>query len=200
MATVESYANLARRILARPAPPSRLVAVDGPGGAGKSLFATRLAAALSDAPIVQTDDFASWDNPIDWWSRLESGVIEPLLDGHAARYRRYDWERRKLADWREVQPAPAVIIEGVSSARRAVANLLTLAIWVHAPRQTRLARGLDRDGPASRSNWEQWMAEEDEHFGRDGTIERCEVVVDGAPAVPHDPECEFIRLASCMYD
>lgn len=48
---------------------TRIVAIDGPGGAGKSSLAAYLAQEL-DAPVVHTDDFASWDNPIDWWPEL----------------------------------------------------------------------------------------------------------------------------------
>lgn len=46
---VERYADLARRILDRPPRlgSTRLVAVDGPSGAGKTVFAGRLAAAVS---------------------------------------------------------------------------------------------------------------------------------------------------------
>ncbi|WP_422773564.1 uridine kinase family protein [Plantactinospora sp. WMMC1484] len=48
---VESYAELAAEVLRRPARlgRTRLVAVDGPSGAGKTLFAGRLAAALEAA-------------------------------------------------------------------------------------------------------------------------------------------------------
>ena len=35
------------------------MAVDGPGGAGKTTFAGRLVAALVDAPVAHTDDVAS---------------------------------------------------------------------------------------------------------------------------------------------
>ena len=58
--------------------PLRLVAVDGPGGAGKSTFAKELSEAAGAAPVVHTDDFAAADNPIDWWPRLLEQVIEPL--------------------------------------------------------------------------------------------------------------------------
>jgi len=46
-----------------------IVAIDGPGGAGKSSLANRLAEELG-APVVRTDDFASWENPVDWWPEL----------------------------------------------------------------------------------------------------------------------------------
>lgn len=199
-ATVESYARLARQVLERPAGRSRLIAVDGPGGAGKSLFAQRLATALADAPVVQTDDFATGEPGSEWWPRLQTQVLDPLVAGRAARYRRYDWDKRALAEWHVVPPAPAVIIEGVSTAREAIADILDLAVWVHAPRATRLARGLARDGEVARADWDGWIAEEDEHFRRDGTLDRCGFLVDGAPEIPHDPQHEFVRLRSCTYE
>ena len=115
---VESFRSLAESILALPG-GVRLVAVDGYGGAGKSTFATRLAAALGGAAVVHTDDFATGEPGVEWWPRLEREVIVPLSAGEAARYRRWDWEAKRLAGWHTVEPMPAVVIEGVSSARRA---------------------------------------------------------------------------------
>lgn len=196
---IASYRELAARILALPSERPRLVAVDGPGGSGKSLFAARLSEALDNAPIVQTDDFATGNPGEEWWSRLERQVVQPLLTGQPARYQRYGWNRRALAESRQVAAAPAVIIEGVSSARRAIAPDLALAVWLHAPRTVRLARGLARDGENARSAWEAWMAAEDAHFRADHTIARCGVLVDGAPTAPHEAEREFIQLDSCTY-
>ena len=58
--------ELVAAILAKPG-PLRLVAVDGPGGAGKSTFASELSEAAGGAPVVHTDDSAAADNPTDWW-------------------------------------------------------------------------------------------------------------------------------------
>jgi uridine kinase len=172
----------------------RLVAIDGPGGAGKSVFAQRLALALGDVPIVHTDDFASWDNPHNWWPRLEEQVLDPLERGKPVRYQRYDWIARELGVWVEVPVSDVVIVEGVSSSRAAVKDRLTMAIWIESPREVRLSRGLERDGEAMRPAWDRWMAGEDVFFARDRTRERADLVVDGSPTLPHDPEIEFIRL------
>lgn len=200
MPRVQTYESVARHILSRKAVGSRLVAVDGPGGAGKSVFAARLAAPLGDVPIVHTDDFATGEPGDEWWPRFRAQVLDPLLRGDRARFRRYDWHRRALAEWHEVPPGPAIIIDGVTSARREVSDALTLAVWVRAPRAVRLLRGLDRDGRAARPQWNRWMAEEDAHFRSDGTIARCEILVDGTPNIPHDPGKEFVRLDSCAYE
>jgi hypothetical protein len=82
----------------------------------------------------------------------------------------------------------------VSSARRAAAGRLACAIWVEAPAERRLERGLERDGAEARPFWDAWMAEEDAHFATDGTRARCDLVVDGNPGVDHDPETEFVRI------
>lgn len=174
----------------------RLVAIDGPGGAGKSVFAERLARPLGGAPVVHTDDFASWDNPIEWWSRLEDEVLGPIERGEwPVRFRAYDWEAQRPGEWREIQASAVILLEGVSSSRQAVAIRLSLAVWVEASRALRLARGLERDGDAMRAQWEQWMAEEDTHFAADQSRDRVAIIVDGAPVIPHDPDEEFVVVA-----
>ena len=193
-ATVSTFAELARRITESPARcgPIRLVAIDGHGGAGKSTFAARLARALGDVPTVHTDDFASWQEPIEWWPRLEAEVLKPLERGVPVSYRAYDWDRRELGAPRELEPSAVVLLEGVSSARRELTDRLSLAAWVEAPREVCLARGIARDGEAMRSQWERWLAHEDAFYARDPIAERCDLIVDGAPSVNHQPETEFV--------
>lgn len=193
---IDTFAALARQIADRPARLGRvrLVAIDGPGGAGKSSFAARLSKALGGAPIVRTDDFASWEDPIARWASLEEHALRPLADGQRARYRRYDWDNGEAGEWVEVEPSTIVILEGVSSSRRAVAGQLTLAAWIETPPEKRLARGIDRDGEHMRDRWTEWMIAEDEHFEREQSRRRADVVVNGAPSLAHDPDAEFVRL------
>jgi uridine kinase len=157
----------------------RLVAIDGPGGSGKSTFASLLSAAAGGAPVIHTDDFASADNPINWWPRLLEQVITPLTNGEPAHYQRYDWPSESLAEWHTVQPAPIVIIEGVSAARSEWSDHLTFVIWIETPREVRLARAVERDGDDALEDWEVWMGEEDLHYERDPTRERADFVIDG---------------------
>jgi uridine kinase len=182
--TTETYAGLAATILARPPRlgATRLVAVDGPSGTGKTVFACRLAAAFeATPPIVNTDDLLDgWDDQFTFWTRLETEVLGPLRAGRAGRYRRYDWTRHAFGDaWIPVPPAPVVILEGVSAARAAIRAELTFAIYVTAPRDLRLERTLHRDGEELRPHLEKWQLGEDRHFAADDTAAQVDLVVDG---------------------
>ncbi len=174
-----TLADIVKAIRERPG-PVRLVAVDGPGGSGKSTLAAQLSVAAGGAPIVHTDDFASADNPIDWWPRLLDQVIVPLTEGRPALYQRYDWPTESLAEWHTLEPAPIVIIEGVSSGRSEWSRYLSYIIWIETPRELRLERAVERDGEDALDGWEGWMEAEDEHYRRDPTRERSDAIIDGA--------------------
>jgi len=55
-------------------------------------------------------------------------------------------------------------------------------------------RGVDRDGPRSTVDWPRYEAEEDQFFSADPVWARADLVADGAPGLPHDPETEYVRL------
>jgi len=197
--TVSTYAALARRILARKPRlgGTRLVAVDGPSGAGKTEFAARLAAAFPETapPVVHTDDFLDgWDDQFTFWSRLEEQVLAPLRSGEAGRHRRYDWAQGEFVGlWKTVPAAPVVILEGVTSARAQARPWLTFSVFVVAPARLRLARVLRRDGEPGRPYLIRWRRRENRHFAAEATAQHADLVVDGAPRVPHDPVSEFVR-------
>ena len=168
----------------------RLVAVDGPSGAGKTRFAVRLAKRL-DAPVVHADDLLDgWDDQFTFWPRLESQVLAPLRRGRAGGYRKYLWHRGRFGDETvTVEPAPVVVLEGVGSARRVIRPELSLTVFVDAPPELRLSRALARDGDDSvafRAYLERWRAAEDRHFAEDDTVANADLVVDGAAEAGDD--------------
>jgi len=193
---VERFADLAARLalLTPSCGDTRIVAVDGPGGAGKSTFAARLAAAAGAAQVVHTDDFASWENQFGWFPRLLAEVIEPLRRGQAGRYRRYDWEARSLAEGHDVLPAPVLLVEGVGAGRREFTTALACVVWIETPPEVRLARGIERDGEEMRAFWNQWIAGEHRHFAQDRMRDRASLVVCGNPPVAHDPGSEYVTF------
>ena len=175
----------------------RLVGVDGPSGSGKSTLSARLAARAS-APVVQIDDFVSWSDFASWWPRFDSQVLTRLVSGADAHYQVRDWANDEygtsLGGWKTLAWAPLVILEGVTCTRLAAASRLAYSIWVEAPQDVRLQRGLERDGTDHRQLWLSWMAEEHEFFAADGTRARADLRVSGHPTVPHDPETELVTL------
>ena len=176
--------------------PVRLVGVDGCGGSGKTTFAARLSAAVGDCQVVHTDDFASFDEPMEWWPQLLREVIEPLLREEQATFHPYDWVARRRSDTTVVvQPAPVVVIEGVGATRAAWRDLMTLRVWVDAPRETRLRRGLARDGAHMREFWEWWMAQEDGYVASEQPLNHADLVVDGAPDRAADRPDTFVEIA-----
>lgn len=155
-----------------------VVGIDGCGGAGKSTLAEFLAAQVPRAAIVHTDDFASQDNPLDWWPRLVEQVLGPLARGETARYQRFDWDQRELAEWIEID-GNFVILEGVSATRSELSDYLALTVFVDCPREVRLRRGLERDGPSAEALWREWMLAEDEYLTRDKPEVRADYIVHG---------------------
>ncbi|GAA0530741.1 4-amino-4-deoxychorismate synthase [Paractinoplanes ferrugineus] len=189
----QTFAELAAWVRARPPRLGRvrLVAVDGPSGSGKTVFAGRLAEALGGAPLVHTDDLLDgWDDQFTFWPRLERLVLDPLRQGSTPTYRAYDWGSGTF-DGPEitVEPAPVVLLEGVSAARRGIRPSLSFAVFVVAPPDLRFRRAVERDGDDSvafRAYLERWRAAEDRHFAEDETAAAADLIVDGAAATGDD--------------
>jgi uridine kinase len=164
----------------------RLVAVDGPAGSGKSTFAAALAAALSErvtAPdgvlVLHLDDlYEGWKGLDGVWESLATGVLEPLAEGRPGRYRRYDWDAETWAEWVEVPVPRVLVVEGCGSGTRAATELAVATVWVEAPADVRLARGLARDGVSLRVRWLDWMVSEAAHFALERTRERADFRMD----------------------
>jgi uridine kinase len=153
-----------------------LVGIGGHGAAGKST----LARSISGAQVVGTDEF--WDGTEFELSRLRAEVIEPLLRGEQARYRAFSWElQQRLPEPRIVGPEGVVVVDGVCALHAMFREAYDLRIWVDAPRELRLARGIARDGEGARDVWvNRWMPSEDRYVERDDPISTADLIVDGS--------------------
>lgn len=158
----------------------RLVAVDGPAGSGKSTLADAVAEGYDGVSrVLHMDDlFAGWSGLPRVDEQLD-GLLTPLAGGRAGSYRRYDWLAGEYAETVVVPPVPLLVLEGVGSGSSRFSPLQTVLVWVEAPHDLRMRRGLDRDGEAFAPHWEQWAADEAELFARERTRERADLVVDG---------------------
>jgi uridine kinase len=184
---VSPLADLLRRLdmLAPTLGGGRLVCVDGPAGSGKTTFAQALANGFDKlnrhgaARLLHTDDLIEgWSGLSGLTAQLE-GILRPLADGHPGSYRRYDWVEGTFAETITVESCPLLVIEGVGSGAARFDDLRTLLVWVEAPYDERLRRGLERDGDAFAPHWEQWALDEADLFAREHTRERADLHLDG---------------------
>ncbi|GIG38603.1 uridine kinase [Cellulomonas phragmiteti] len=162
----------------------RLVCLDGPAGSGKTTTAGRVAELLRrrgvGVAVVHLDDlYDGWTGlEGSLWPRLSAQVLEPLRRGRPGRFQRYDWDVAAFGSWVDVPVVPVLVLEGCGSARREADALSSLQVWVEAPDDVRLARGLARDGAGARDHWARWMTDEREHFAREGTRDRAHLRLD----------------------
>jgi uridine kinase len=169
-----------RRLAHRITDRTSFVGIDGFGGSGKSSLADAIAAAVPRAAVVRVDDFwgptiAEWD-----WNRFGQQVRDPLIAGHPARYQVWDWVADVGGQWVAVAPRQVVVVEGVSATRSEAGVPWDLTVWVDAPRELRLARAMERDGPNLMHRWlDDWMPSEQRYAARERPRERVDLIVDG---------------------
>lgn len=186
-----SIGALRSLVLAAPARlgPTRLVLVDGPAGSGKTTLAGHLAVALGCGVLHGDDMYEGWGGLPTLWETLGQRVLEPLARGEAARFRRWDWARGERAEWIEVEAvdargSDALVVEGVGVAGRRARQYASLVVYVEAPWDVRLARGIEREGEALRDEWLRWEAAEEPILSAEGTRAAADIVVDGTRAIP----------------
>ena len=161
---------------------TKVVAIDGPSGAGKTEFAEALAARLPAAHLLHMDDlYPGWNGLEQAVADLHDQVLEPLARGERAAYRRWDWENDRYAEWRDLPAASLLLVEGVGSGAGRGAALESVLIWLEAERSVRFRRGIERDGDSFRPHWQEWAALEDALFTGDATRGRADLVIDTTP-------------------
>ena len=155
-----------------------LVGIGGHGASGKSTLARRIAEEIADTQIVATDSF--WNGTQFELDRLRTDVVDVLLADDVAHYDEWDWADKQLRPGRSVVPTGVVIIEGVCALHQMFRDDLAVRIWIDAPHDVRLARGIERDGEESRDTWvEVWMPNEAAYVERDDPISCAQLIVDG---------------------
>lgn len=139
---------------------SRVIAIDGYGGPGKTTFATLLGNELG-VKVIHTDDFASDDNPIDWWPEVIEKVLKPTKkDGFKKGY---------------------IILEGVSSLRKEFGQFVDFGIFVDTPIDVCRERMHNREEVDENINvkFEKWLAAEIHYMKRDNPKKFADVLIDG---------------------
>jgi para-aminobenzoate synthetase len=178
MRAAETIVAEVRRLMAGRNTPI-LVALDGASGSGKSTLARLIAAELG-AVLVQSDDFVSaivlddgWHarpseqrvaEALDW-SRLRAEALEPLRAGRPARWhpfvfedgRRPDGTVASRAEVTAREPTAVIVLDGVTSTRSELADLIDLAVLVEVPIAVQHGRIAARWGmPLSDTPFAEW--------------------------------------------
>jgi uridine kinase len=170
--------------LARAAPPradtTRVIAIDGRAGAGKSTLARRLADCI-DAPLVQLEQlYPGWDGLQAGIDLLVEAVLVPLSAARVAQVPRYDWLVSRFIEPWPLEHPELLIVEGVGAGARAAAGFASVLVWLELDADLRKERALARDGDVFRPHWEHWAEQEDVLLAHEQTPARADMIVDTA--------------------
>lgn len=172
-----------------PAGGTRVVAVEGRSGSGKSTVAARLRDALARrgrpvAVLPMEDLYPGWEGLGEAPALLRAWVLDPLARGERPAWRRYDWERGAFGPgWtalpEEVAAGGVLVVEGCGSGAAAGRDRLDLLVWVAAPDDER-SRRLDGRGDASvyAPHRRVWAEQEEGFYARNRPLEHAGLVVD----------------------
>ena len=147
------------------------VGIDGRGGAGKSGFASELAASVPSARVVSLDDFVFLDRIMDdsWeavWdrSRLRREVLIPFRERRCFEYRPVNWETGELGPLRVFEGVDFLVVEGITALHPDLRDHYDLSVWIDTPADLAQARGLARDqGAFDAQVWARWRDNDDNY-------------------------------------
>jgi uridine kinase len=159
-------------------PRTRVVAIDGRSGAGKTSLAELLRGEFG-SPVVSLEYlYGGWDGLERGIDLLVSEVLKPLTTGRTAHVPRYDWASRSWDEPVVLDPPELLIVEGVGAGARRAAVFVSMLVWLEAAPAVRKKRALDRDGGVFAPYWDRWAAQEDAMLARERTPERADLVLD----------------------
>jgi len=166
---------------------TRVLALDGRSGSGKSRLAVDVLARAPGAAVVHLDDVhPGWDGLHPAVPRIEADLLRPLAEGRPAGFRRWDWERDDDGAWQPVPAAPLLLLEGVGSGAAALAPYRSGLVWLEAAEDLRRDRALARDGDTYAPHWDRWARQEEAYLRRDLPDRQADLVLDGDVPVDLD--------------
>lgn len=154
------------------------VLIDGRAGTGKSTLARALQRGVEGEVVHLDDMYPGWDGLHNAAHSVAHDLLEPHAAGGIGRWRRWDWERSEPAEWHEVAPSTALIVEGCGALSRKSAALSTHRVWLEAPDQVRYKRAIARDGELFARNWDRWARQEDAFIALESPSELADVVLE----------------------
>lgn len=192
------------------------VGVDGVDGAGKTVFAGELAAALGAAGRavleVSADDWhqvralryaRGRQSPEGFWldsydyARLRSEVLDPLGPGGSRRYRSrgHDLVSDEVlsGEWSVAPAAAVLVLDGLFLQRAELEGWLDFVVWLDVPFEETTRRMAVRDGSSadpSDPSMARYVQAQRMYFAQRSPWERADLVVDNT-----DVEAPFVVTA-----
>jgi uridine kinase len=153
-----------------------VVAVDGPSGAGKTAYATGLAAAAGADVLHLEDLYPGWHG-LAATPAIVADVLASVAAGDTGSAHRWDWARGVPGSVVRVRPSHLLVLDGVGSGASVLRPYLSLLIWLEAPADVRKQRALARDGDTYAPYWDVWAEQEAVHFAAEQTRRHADLVV-----------------------
>jgi uridine kinase len=169
-------------------PNVRMIAIDGPAGAGKSTLAKRIKSNLQEqsglkTAIVHMDDlYDGWENAltVQLTKTLINQILVPVSLAKNFSYRKYNWLSGSFGDFSEEDSPEILILEGVGSGQKATRRYLDQLIWIDIDAETGLQRVLQRDGDYLENEMRVWQMREISHFSKENTRDSATIRINGS--------------------
>jgi hypothetical protein len=158
----------------------KILAIDGPAGAGKTTMSTALSRSLEDAPIVHMDElYRGWDDALTprVGAIMRDQILVPLSQSKSGSYRSWDWFKEREGERRVIRSHSYLIVEGVGSAQRVMRPFATTMVWIDIPPSLGLSRVLERDRDSVQDfatfeiQMRSWQGREILHFESEETFQ-----------------------------
>jgi uridine kinase len=167
----------------------KVIAIDGPAGAGKTTLAHGMSEILGGAPVVHMDDlYLGWEDALtsSLTKTLRDHILTPISLGKRGSYRRWDWQKSQLAEVVDIPRHPYLILEGVGAGQRVVRAFSALLIWIDISAETGLNRVIARDEALVedldkfQEEMRNWQAREILHFAEENTFDTAQLRFNGS--------------------
>jgi hypothetical protein len=176
----------------------RLIAIDGRGGAGKSVLVERLRVIGPRSAAVHTDDIA-WNHAFfDWGGVLADNILRPLHRGEAVEFRPPAWIKHNRPGVIRISADVDIVwIEGTGIIRQEFVQWIDASIWMQGDLDVQERRLVARDGnsPAQQEHIAEWLKEELPLLLREQPWVKATIVVAGTTQLDYDPETEIVVAA-----
>ena len=165
-----------------------LVAIEGGSASGKTTLGSLLQ-SVYDCAVFHMDDFflrpeqrteerfAQPGGNVDR-ERFLAEVLQPLREGKAVAYRRFDCASFTIAPLERIEPGRLSIVEGAYSMHPDLAPYYDLSVFLDISAEKQRERILKRNAPAhAQQFFDRWIPFEQRYFSALAVKDRCGLVL-----------------------